>query len=657
MRKSIFFKLALLIIPITIIFNGAALFISYRVTYSDQISHFSETIKRVAASASYYLVMNYPLTYEEKMDTCSSFSALCSTADVTYVFAVEPDIENNSETYIAIGFGHDASEEAMETRSPGVVVKGALTQQQIDVYNDDTSIQVCHESNQFGETLICYMLVATYVDKETNQLVDLDKPILVGVEENLSVVVNSIQSQFRQIAITIIMLTVMIQITFFLILYFRVSKPLKRISNRMASFGSDREKGFEALPVKGKDELAEMSRAFNSMVQEIDTYIRDIDELNKEKHMQYAELEIAHGIQTGLLKPERYRTKDASINARMLTAKNVGGDLYDYLVLDDGTVYLMIADVSGKGISAAMFMSRAITLLHQYAELGYSPAQMLSAYNDTLAGQNPNVFFITTFVAVYHPDTRELRYSNAGHNHPYLLSDTLTELDGAIGMAAGIFKESYEEASVTLREGDVVFLYTDGVNESENTDGEFFGTDALEEELRRHIGGDTERLVDDVMEKLAAFSDGADQSDDITVLSMKVEPVSIHRELNVKAEVENLTAVTQMITKEEILREDTVSALCLIAEEIFVNICYYAYPEKDGEAKIVLDICPESAMLTFIDSGEPFDPTHEVIGIEEYDHENSLGGLGRFLSFSVADDFSYSRENGKNILKVIKNDP
>ena len=152
----------------------------------------------------------------------------------------------------------------------------------------------------------------------------------------------------------------------------------------MENFVNDRGKDVEKLQVKGNDELAEMSRSFNLMTEEIDKYIEDIDALNKEKHTQAAELEIARNIQTGLLKPSDYENGSVCISAMMRAAKNVGGDLYDYQVLENGKVFIAAADVSGKGISAALFMSRAITLLHQYALLGYSPAKMLGEYNNTL---------------------------------------------------------------------------------------------------------------------------------------------------------------------------------------------------------------------------------------------------------------------------------
>ena len=153
----------------------------------------------------------------------------------------------------------------------------------------------------------------------------------------------------------------------------------------------------------------------------------------------------------------------------MTTARVVGGDLYDYRILDNGSVFVAIGDVSGKGITAALFMARAITLLNQYAKLGYSPAKILFEFNNDLAAHNPNMMFITAFVAVYDPKTGELTYSNAGHNYPYILSGKLTALNTDNGIMAGSFEDVvFPEYAVKMKPGDCLFMYTDGVTEAEN---------------------------------------------------------------------------------------------------------------------------------------------------------------------------------------------
>ena len=271
------------------------------------------------------------------------------------------------------------------------------------------------------------------------------------------------------------------------------------------------------------------------------------------------------------------------------------------------------------------------------------------------AESNPNGLFITTFVAVFDPKTGELTYSNSGHNRPYVISDSLITLDGAAGMAAGIFAGfEYEQETVALKQNDVVFLYTDGVNEAESTSGEQFGTEALENRLEEHIGLQSDNVSGDIFKTIEEFSDGAVQSDDITILTLKVKQLPSYREITVRNHPENLTELNDMINGELRISDEIKAQLLLIAEELFVNICSYAYGGKEGDITVAFETDAENVTLTFTDSGKPFDPTANVVDINDYDHENSIGGLGCFLAFELSDVYSYSYLDGKNILKITK---
>ncbi|MEE0957295.1 MAG: SpoIIE family protein phosphatase [Ruminococcus sp.] len=524
MRKSIFFKLALIIIPIVLVLELVEVYVVYHSVYTDSYETCTKATERAAEVASEMFRYYNPDSNKNDptyWDFSDDFSDICEMIGVTYIFAVEPDVETRSEKYLAIGFGENASEDAKKTRYPGVVVKGTLTDDEIEAVNGGDYGKVIREKNQFDETLIYYMPVKKLYDYDKGTLKEPDKKIIIGAEMSLSKVNEVFRERFIWTALDNLIHVFIIISAIFLILHFRINGPIKKISGRMKSFVSDREKGFVKLEVKGKDELAEMSRSFNTMAEEIDNYITDIDRLNKEKHTQEAELDIARSIQTGLLKPNLYENDKIRINACMHAAKNVGGDLYEYHVLDDGRVFIAVADVSGKGISAALFMSCAITLLRQLAAADLSPAKILSVYNNTLRAQNPKRLFITTFAAVFDPKTGSLTYSNAGHNRPYIVSDSLIKLEGAAGVAAGVFGGcEFKEETVIMKPGDVLFVYTDGVNEAEDPKRDMFGTEALEDELSRHIGTDKRSIADDMLRAVSEFSGEADQSDDITVLTM-----------------------------------------------------------------------------------------------------------------------------------------
>lgn len=656
MKKSIFLKLTLIIIPIVLVLDFAVLGVAYGIIYDATLDSCDNTIKGVASMITEITTV-FDFSDKKDVEYCNeNLTSICEAFELTYAYVLEPDTKTNADKYISIGFGKDASEEAKKERYPGVVVDGIFDDEQKSVYNSHKKDSIIHINNQFGDMLVCYMGVAERLNFDTGKTEKLDKPLIAGAEINVTQVMNQFRKRYTYIVAFTIGSSLLIVFSVFLVLYFKVSKPARRISNRMKSFVADRENGFEKLSVKGHDEFSEMSGSYNSMAEEIDRYIKDNEALTRQKHTQEAELSISRTIQKGLLKPSLFKNDSVEISALMQAAKNVGGDLYDYQVLEDGKVFIAIADVSGKGVYAALFMARAITLLHQYALLGYPPGKMLSEYNDTLAEQNPNSLFITTFVAVYDPETGKLTYSNAGHNHPYILSDRLIELDGAPGMAAGVFGgEKYGQETIALKPGDVVFLYTDGVNEAENSGGKLLGTDSLEKELSNHLNSKSDNITEAVLQKITDFSGDADQSDDITMLAMRVVQAPVRRELTVDSKVENLPGIVKMITDDSGLSEAQIGFLTVIVEEIFVNICYYAYGDKTGPVKVGLEADSESVSITFKDSGKPFDPTADVLDIEDYDHQNAMGGLGRYLAFELADDYSYSYTDGQNILRIKKN--
>ncbi|MBR6171902.1 MAG: SpoIIE family protein phosphatase [Eubacterium sp.] len=671
-KKSIFKKTLLILLPLVLLIDGLVLFAGYREVYNATYSHAEEDVSDSAnllkESVSYIDV--------EKDDKVSDLlEGFCKYTNTTYAYILEADPEKDQLRFLAIDFGKDATEEAKKERYPGVVVSGNEEEEFVDkemriALEQPEEGCLRHEKNRFGDTLIYYLRLKEHYDDETQGWVDYDKNIVVGVEISLSNILQSFQNRYNFIVVVTLVLTVAILFVLVFILFRRISVPLQRISRRMREFLTEDRRDFKELPVRGDDEFAEVSRSFNTMAKNIDGYLGSIEELNREKHTREAELNIAGDIQLGLLRPSHAEGEGFRINARMLPAKDVGGDLYDYQILPDGRVFLAIADVSGKGITASLFMSRAVTLLDLYAKMGYSPAHILQEYNNTLAEQNAGNLFITTFVAVYDRKTHELTYANGGHNTPYVLSDTLIPLDGADGIAAGVFAgEEYAEATLTLREGDQVFLFTDGVNEAQNKDGDLFTTETLEEELSRHLGKNSKDLIPDVQERVMGFVNGAERSDDMTMLCFRLTgneegtssgserknaaPEVWHKVLHLPADVEQLPLLIDTVGEIPGLTDERKMEMEVMCEEIFVNICSYAYPNGGGEAEITIDV-DDRITIIFTDEGIPFDPQDRLPDVETFDHLNTRGGLGRFISFEVADEHSYDYKDGKNVLKLVK---
>ena len=517
MRHSVFWKIILgLTIVLTLAETGVLIFL-YQYTYDHTIKDSTEDIKFAASSSALALETYDPDDLNDFIGCEDYLNGVCSGLGITYLYVLKPDFETKDELYLARGWGGNASEEYINHRYSGYLAKGVLRDEQIRVMNGEECV-VIHDKNEYDDTLICYTPVKKYWSKAKQTTVNEIKS-MVCAEISIKSVLANFNQKYLNLAATIVGATIVILILTGIVLYFRVSKPLKRISGRMKNFVSQKGAFFEKLPVKGKDEIAEMSNSFNTMAEDIDRFITELSELNRQK----AELSIAKNIQLGLLEKPKYKNTDVTIKASMMAAKSVGGDLYDYLLLDNGNIFVTIADVSGKGVTGALFMSRAITLLHQYAKLGYSPAQILYEYNNILAGHNPNFMFITTFAAIYNPETKILTYSNAGHNIPYIISDKPEMLNTEPNTAAGVFKNvSYTEHEIKLKENDILFLYTDGVTEAQNKDGGFFGEDALEKILLDNKDSGAEGLVKAINRGIKEFSSGAEQADDITMLAMQI---------------------------------------------------------------------------------------------------------------------------------------
>ena len=282
------------------------------------------------------------------------------------------------------------------------------------------------------------------------------------------------------------------------------------------------------------DEFEALTLVFEQMAQRIreqhgrlTELIEELREALKHKERLVAierELSIAHDLQLSVLPRETPPQRTVEIAARMVPAKEVGGDFYDYFAIDERRIGLVIADVSGKGIPAAFFMLIARTLLKATALIGDSPGRVLTALNDMLEADNEQMMFVTAFYAVVDTESGHVTFANAGHNPTYRIDGEgrLSTLPMDPGLALAIMPGfSFEERETTLTPGETLFLYTDGVNEAFNEAGEQFGEPRLEAELEAYAGAPPDAICDAMRASVEAFSTGVEQSDDITTVAIR----------------------------------------------------------------------------------------------------------------------------------------
>lgn len=239
-----------------------------------------------------------------------------------------------------------------------------------------------------------------------------------------------------------------------------------------------------------------------------------------------SELEVATRIQDSCLEhdfTEFNKLENVKIIAKMRPAKEVGGDFYDVFMIDDKHLCFLVADVSGKGVPAALFMSIAKTYIKTYATLGLLLAEVASKTNNQLCYKNDQGMFVTAFICVLDLETNEVKFINAGHNRPFVKkADGKFEMISAkVNLVFGMMEDiPYREQSFMLESGDCIYMYTDGVTEAVNPKDELLGDTYTEEVLNKHIdkSKDVEQFVDVIFEEVDTFADGAMQADDITMV-------------------------------------------------------------------------------------------------------------------------------------------
>ena len=241
------------------------------------------------------------------------------------------------------------------------------------------------------------------------------------------------------------------------------------------------------------------------------------------------ELEVARGMQQSILPTQFPKEPSYTVYGKMQPARNVGGDFFDVVHLSDGRLGLAVADVSDKGVPAALFMMSSRTLL-KGAAIGLAlPGEVLREVNDLLLEDNEGGMFVTVLYAVYDPSIRELTYANGGHNSPLVVhaDGTSALLPLTDGIALGIAPDlSYKQNTVTLSPGDTIIFYTDGVTEAMNGEEEQFGLDPLSEFFRTNPPRNPEETTAAIFEAVNAFAGEAPQSDDITCLVLHCSEAS-----------------------------------------------------------------------------------------------------------------------------------
>ena len=377
-------------------------------------------------------------------------------------------------------------------------------------------------NNAYGRSYACFTPI--YADGTESSVIGV-----LGVE---IAQVTLEKEQIRKFVITLIsFLALMVLACLFIagILNRKILRRAKEISQKMNEFADTGiaaiENGIplEKIPVTGEDEFDLIARSFNMLTDSLESSMNEAEALMLQKAHAEKELSLAGEMQREMLPKGHFEFAGGEINAQMKPAAYVGGDFYFYTELKNGHVIAGIADVCGSGMSASILMSKTITAINALSHAGKGLSEILYDVNNMLVENNPKSHFVTVFILDYDPETRKLVYANAGHNAPYLVKNSgeFVKLEPLGDVACGWFEDTeYSMAAADLEPGDMVFMYTDGLNEAESLNDGQFGYDRLEAIL---AGSKEHNYIEEFTEAVAAFSEGTEQSDDLTMIMLTVK--------------------------------------------------------------------------------------------------------------------------------------
>lgn len=457
----------------------------------------------------------------------------------------------------------------------------------------------------------------------------------------------------------------------------KLTKPIRRLTEEVAE--TDGGSLGKRICIATGDEVEDLGNAFNRMRDQIQEYVANLEAVTAEKERIRTEIEVAARLQADMLPGAEgiFRNREEfTIAAFMMPAKGVGGDFYDFFFAAQDTLVLVMADVSGKGVPAALFMVVSRTIIKSrlmnadrdnavFSERGNILAQAVEEINNILCDNNPDGMFVTAWIGMLDLKTGKLVFVNAGHCRPLVChrgKGCVYEMSFGGPALAALKDIHYRQAEIGLQPQDTLLLYTDGVTEAAGPSEELYGERRLKTTAEKFGSTVTmpEMLIGTVWEDVEVFREEAEQFDDITMLAVTYYGKGFMK-MTGKPDMEHMKEFSGFI--ENCLREKqvplaTALKLQMAADEIMANICSYS-----GAEEVTVSVRMEEkgagnmreVSISFEDNGIPFDPVEKPDpDVDELLREGKPGGLGIYLVKKRMDNVTYRYERGQNCLTILK---
>lgn len=464
---------------------------------------------------------------EEYRKAVKTLRWICQTNHLEYMYIYIPNFDENKVTYVMTVADDDSeNENVLNVRSAGAEVDHSLWDAEKEAWENPNFVTAYeYQNDSFGSFYTAFSAV------QGND----GKPVaLIGADYSLTQIYTEI---IFYTAMRVLALFVVLAIVFLLVMRFvrkKMYNPILLIFEKIRGYFSDKADGTNTkkafvkafVPIKlgSDDEIQLLADYFNDMAHDVETYVEKNSALASEKAKNETELEVARRIQYGIIAREKnvVFADCFDVSARMESARQVGGDFYDCFALPDGRICAVVGDVSGKGVAAAMFMAFAKTLIHEKMTENAEPDRAFEEINRELCLSNPEGMFVTAFAVIFDKNSDSFLYINAGHNKPVAVSNGKAEfLECKPCIMLGVFDDArYVVNSAEFGNGDIICLYTDGVNEATNADNEFFGNDRLVSACQ-NAEQTAKGVCDGVYDALTDFTENAEQFDDITIVAIK----------------------------------------------------------------------------------------------------------------------------------------
>lgn len=487
---------------------------------------------------------------------------------------------------------------------------------------------------------------------------------------SVDISMDMINDQIRQFLILTLCITLLVLLISILAYYYYVRKilirPLSTLHHAAMGLVANEMEHLDEFKVEVNtgDEVQDLAQSFQYMVGALNEYIQNLSRVTAEKERIGAELDVARHIQASMLPcifpafPERH---EFDIHASMTPAKEVGGDFYDFFLVDDDHLAMIMADVSGKGVPAALFMMISKTLLKSATQSGLSPKAVLEKVNNQLCENNDAEMFVTVWLGILEISTGKMKCANAGHEYPAIMrkgGDFALYKDKHGFVLAGMENARYREYELELGAGDRLFVYTDGVPEATNASADLYGTDRMIAALNQNPGCSCRQLLEALHQDVDTFVGQAPQFDDITMLCIEMKDMAPDmKKISIVPALDKLPEATAFF--EDMLSDAGVSMKIIAqvnvaVDEIFSNIARYSDATL---ATLGCKISESEGLITlrFSDNGRPYDPTETpdpdtTLSAEE----REIGGLGIFMVKKTMNEVLYEYKDGLNILTLVK---